>query len=176
MGKRSKGKCVRQKPLPHRTHLHSLSGREQAVMCACCSVFTSVSVWMKTNNSGHSSVIFLHTLEEKCADETFINVICSIGERQQDQSCVSPSCVEACKCLVGGFCLWLRLEGPTSSVGCSVRGCIGSCGLNGLVRHDSGRKLLLSLLKAGTGGAVQCVHLKANSRNSQIMQKSYKND
>lgn len=53
----------------------------------------------------------------------------------------------------------LRSEGAAGGVGRCVGGGIGSGGLNGFVRHDSGRKLLLSLLETGTGGTVERVHL-----------------
>lgn len=60
--------------------------------------------------------------------------------------------------------LWLRFEGPTSSIGCSISCSVGSCSLNGLVRHDPSRKLLLSLLKTCTSGTIQCVHLQRAER------------
>lgn len=57
------------------------------------------------------------------------------------------------------ICLWMSFEGPASSVGCSIGCSVGSCSLNGLVRHDPGRKLLLGFLKTSTGGAIERVHL-----------------
>lgn len=53
----------------------------------------------------------------------------------------------------------LRSEGPAGSVGRGVSGGVGGGGLNGFVRHDSGRELLLSLLETSTGGTIQRVHL-----------------
>lgn len=54
----------------------------------------------------------------------------------------------------------LRPEGPAGGVGRGVGGGVGGGGLNGFVRHDSGGKLLLSLLETSTGSTIERVHLE----------------
>lgn len=54
----------------------------------------------------------------------------------------------------------LRSEGPAGGVGRGVGGSVGGGGLNGFVRHDSGRELLLSLLETSAGGTIQRMHLE----------------
>lgn len=60
----------------------------------------------------------------------------------------------------GWVSLWLRFEGPAGSVGRGVGRGVGRRSLDGLVGHDPGGELLLSLLEAGAGGAIQRVHLE----------------
>lgn len=73
-------------------------------------------------------------------------------------------CVHVCicehMCVSVRVSLWLRFEGPTSSIGRGVSRSVGGRSLNGLVRHDSGCKLLLSLLETGSSGTIQCMHLE----------------
>lgn len=64
--------------------------------------------------------------------------------------------------------LRMSFEGPAGGVGRSVGCGVGSCSLNGFVRHDPGRKLLLSLLKTGTGGTIQRVHLEREEEEEEF--------
>lgn len=63
--------------------------------------------------------------------------------------------------------LWMSFEGPASSIGRSISRSVGGCGLNGLVGHDAGGELLLSLLETSAGGTVERVHLERNGREKE---------
>lgn len=65
-------------------------------------------------------------------------------------------------------CSWLSFEGPTGSIGCSISCSIGSCSLNGLVRHNPSCKLLLSLLKTSPSGTIQCMNLERTEKGNWV--------
>lgn len=64
--------------------------------------------------------------------------------------------------------LWLSFEGPAGGVGGGVGRSVGGRGLHRLVGHDAGGELLLGLLEAGAGGAVQSVHLHGGEEERRL--------